>query len=103
MSIIDKFNANALHVKDEVKSSAVRFVLFLLKLISGLIIGITFALVFQEIGQFGQFSFLFLIVMVTAIFTKLTMTWGFVTLMIFDLICVLLAMLLRMYILIAPG
>jgi hypothetical protein len=103
MGVIDRFNQQAVQMKDEAKSSAINFILFLLKIISGIIIGLTFAIAFQEISQFGQISFLFVLVMITSLFVKLTKSWGFVSLLIFDLICVLIAMLLRMYILIAPG
>lgn len=103
MSVIDKFNAQALQMREDVKSSASNFTLLLFKVVSGMIIGLTFALVFQEIGQFGQMSFIFILLIITALFTKLTKSWGFVTLLIFDLVCVLVAMLLRMYVLIAPG
>jgi hypothetical protein len=103
MGMVDRLNAHAVQVKEGVKSSGVSFILLVLKLLSGLIIGLTFAIMFQEIAQFGQLSFLFIIVLVTTLFAKLTKSWGFVTLIIFDLICVLVAMLLRMYILIGPG
>lgn len=103
MGVIDRFNAQAIQVKEEVKSTAINFTLLVLKIISGMIIGLTFSLAFQEIGQFGQISFLFIFITIAALFTKLTSSWGFVTLLIFDLICVLVAMLLRMYVLIAPG
>lgn len=103
MGMVDRFNAQAMQVKEGVKSSTVGLVLLLLKVLSGLIIGLTFTIVFQEIGQYGQLSFLFIMILIAALFTKLTKSWGFVTLIIFDLICVLVAMLLRMYILVAPG
>jgi hypothetical protein len=103
MGVIDRVNAQAIQVKEEVKSTAISFTLLVLKIVSGMIIGLTFALAFQEIGQFGQISFLFIFISIAALFTKLTKAWGFVTLLIFDLICVLVAMLLRMYVLIAPG
>jgi uncharacterized Tic20 family protein len=103
MSVINKLNAHAIQMKDEIKISAINFMLILLKVISGLVIGLTITLAFQEIGQFGQVSFFFILIMITGLFVKLTKSWGFITLLIFDLICVLMAMLLRIYILVAPG
>lgn len=103
MSFADKVNAQTLQLKENIKSKTQIFTLYFLKVLSGLTIGLTISLALQEIMKFGQLSFLFVILVFTAVFVKMSKNWGFVPLLIFDLICVLVAMLLRMYIVIAPG
>ncbi len=91
------------NVQDRFKSSSNAIALVGFKLITGLFLGLTLALVGQEIIQYGVFSFLLVIVVVTASLMRIVKSWTWTHLLIFNLICVLLGLLLRMYILIAPG
>ncbi len=88
-----------LHLK---KSSTGAF-LFLVRMISGMILGLTFALVGEEIFGYGTFAFLFVIVVLTSLVLRFSRNWGFVGILVFDLVCVLIGMLLRLYIVMAPG
>lgn len=81
--------------------------LFSIKLISGAILGLTFGLIMQEIlgkadGD-NLFAFFFVIVVTTGAFLRIAKAWGLTAVMIFDLICVLLGICLRLYIMVAPG
>lgn len=80
---------------------------FLLKLLSGLFLGLTFALVVHEImgkkeGE-ALLSFLFMITIVTGVFLRVSKKWNLTGVLIFDLICVLVGMVLKLYIMVAPG
>lgn len=91
------------NVQDRFRVTSSMVALFSFKLFSGLILGLTLALIAQEIIQYGIFSFLLVIVVSTACLLKVSKTWTWTHILIFDLICVLIGLLLRMYILIAPG
>lgn len=65
--------------------------------------GLTLALIGQEIIGYETISFSLVIVVVTTAFLRAARRWNLMGVLIFDLICVLIGMLLRMYILIAPG
>lgn len=89
-------------VQDQVKTSATSLGLLSLKIVSGLVLGLTIGLVFQEFVGYGDISLVFVLVVVTGLFTKLTSDWSWGKLLVFDLICVLVAKLLQMYLLLAP-
>lgn len=75
----------------------------LLRFVSGFFIGITLGLVVKELLSAGVFVFLFAAVVITAALYKVLARYTITQILVFDLICVLVGMLLRMYILIAPG
>lgn len=81
--------------------------LFSVKLISGAVLGLTFALIMQEImgkaDNENLFAFFFVIVVTAAAFLRIAKAWGLTAVAIFDLICVLLGICLRLYIMVAPG
>lgn len=87
----------------KLKSSSSNILLILLKLLIGCTLGLVFSLVGQQISGYGDFAF-FLVIIVTAMaFWRVARAWSFVPVLVFALICVLIGLLLRMYILIAPG
>ncbi|MDZ4677357.1 MAG: hypothetical protein SGI74_07570 [Oligoflexia bacterium] len=77
--------------------------LALLKIFSGFIIGLTFALIFKQLLDVGNFVFTFIIVLFIGVFFKLSGKWQYTGVLLFNLFCVMTAMLLRMYIVVAPG
>lgn len=77
--------------------------LFALRFFSGLFVGLTLTLVGQQILGYGQLLFWFVIVLTTAVFLKVTKGWKWVGVIVLDFILVLVGLLLKMYILIAPG
>lgn len=102
MGIGDKMRGLASSAQDGVKSSTISLFHISLRLITGLLLGLTLALIGQELVGYGTFALLFVMVVVVAIIMKLLANWSIGQILIFDLICVLVAMLLRMYILVAP-
>jgi|SRR6185312_5950513 len=91
------------NVQDRFKTSTQMVLLLVLRLLTGLFLGLTLALIGQEIVQYEVFSFVLVTVVVVATLMRITRAWTWTHLFIFNLICVLIGLLLRMYILIAPG
>ena len=89
------------------KKTSSDVVLFSVKLVSGAILGLTFALIMQEIMNKADnenlFAFFFVLVVTTGVFMRIAKSWSLTTTAIFDLICVLLGICLRLYIMVAPG
>lgn len=74
----------------------------LLRLVSGFFIGLVLALIIQEFTQSGTLMMLFFTTLITFIIYRLLRARTIFQIFIFDVICILIAILLRMYILIAP-
>jgi hypothetical protein len=91
------------NLQDRVKTSSNVMALLAFKLASGLFLGLTLALIGDQIIDYGWFSFALVIVVTVGALLKIMKAWSWVHVLIFNLICVLIGMLLRMYILIAPG
>ncbi len=90
-------------VQYRIKTTSSGVFVFSLRLFSGLFLGLAFTIIGHEILQYGQFLYWFIIVLTTAVFLKISKPWGPWGIVIFNLVCLLVGMLLRMYILIAPG
>jgi len=87
----------------KIKTSSGSILLASYRVFVGFVIGLTISLVGQIMIGYGTFSFLLVIVSMTVAFYKVTRAWKWAHILVFSLVCVLLVMLLRMYILIAPG
>lgn len=102
MGITDKMSQLAGQVQDGVKSSSKSLAAMALKIITVFVLGLTMALIGQEIFAYGTILFLFMMLVVGLSLFRLMSSWSLGAVMIFDLICVLVGLLLRMYILVAP-
>lgn len=91
------------NAQERFKTSTNAMALLSFKVFTGLFLGLTFALIGDQIIDYGWFSFMLVIVVTTGAIVKITRAWTWTNMLIFDLICVLIGLLLRMYILIAPG
>lgn len=91
------------NVQLRLKKSSSSLLTLSLRVLTGMILGLTFALVGQEILLYGNFSFFLVITAMTLGFLRLSRSWGTSKVLVFDVICVLVGMLLKMYILVAPG
>jgi hypothetical protein len=67
------------------------------------LLALTLSLIFQEIIGFEALSFVLLSTTIMIGFMRIVRNWKVVSILVFDLVCILTALLLRMYILIAPG
>jgi len=89
--------------QDRVKTSSNAISLLVFKAITGLCLGLTLALIGDQVIDYGWFSFILVIVVTIGASLKVMKSWTWLHVFIFNLICVLIGLLLRMYILIAPG
>jgi hypothetical protein len=102
VGISDKMSQLAGQVQDGVKSSSKSLAALSLKVVTAFVIGLTMSLIGQEIMAYGSLLFIFVMISIGAIILRLLSPWTLASVLIFDLICVLVALLLRMYILVAP-
>lgn len=90
----------------QLKKTSSGLLLFLVKLISGLVLGLTFALVAEVMlghaEDEGVIVFTFVMILTAGAFLRLARTWSMTTVFVFDLFCILVGMLLRLYIMVAP-
>ena len=102
MGITDNLKNMASSMQQTAKNTTVTLTQQLLRLISGFFIGLVLALIIQELVQGETLMLIFLTTLFTAMVYKLLGSMQILHILIFDLICVLIATLLRMYIMIAP-
>ena len=86
-----------------VKQTSGHISVFILKVFSSFMVAVTVALIFQEMIGFGTFSFVLIGVTLLLGLVKMMKNWSLTSVLVFDLICILVALLLRVYILVAPG
>ena len=102
MGIGDKMSQVAGNVQAGVKTTSISLVLWMLKIATAFMVGLTISLIGQEMMQFGTISFVFMMIVVGGAILKLLSSWSIGSVLIFDLFLILVALLLRMYILVAP-
>ena len=88
------------HVKFVESSSS--FVSFVVRLLSGCVIGFTLAIIGDEIIGYSNLLFTFVVVSVIGIFLRVTKKWAVMIVLLFDLLMVAMGLLLKLYILRAP-
>lgn len=91
------------NVQYQLKKNSQNIGLFLARFVSGVFLGVTLTLIGQQILGYGQLLFWFVIFLTTAVFLKMTKGWRWVGIIVLDFILILIGLLLKMYILIAPG
>ena len=102
MGISSKISQMATNVQVGVKNTSISLFSLTLKLFTGFFIGLTLALIGQEMMGFGVLGFMFMMVVTMGLIVRALLKWSVGAVLVFDLIAVLVALLLRMYILIAP-
>lgn len=91
------------NIQDRVKTSSNAISLLIFKALSGSLLGVTLALIGDEIVGYGWYSFVLVVVVTVGAGLRIMRGWSWTQVFIMNLICVLIGLLLRMYILIAPG
>ena len=102
MGIADNLKNMSTNMQQTATNSAISAAQRILRLISGLMIGLVLSLVIQELTSSGDLMLVFMIILFAGVIYKLLSRLQIFQILIFDLICVLVAALLRMYIMIAP-
>lgn len=88
------------------KQTSSDLLLMAARALSGSVLGLTVGLVVQEfLGQNEDITlaFVFAFAVAFAVFWRLTRGWSFLTLLVVDLVGVLVGLLLRLYVMVAPG
>lgn len=102
MNLTDNLKNVTSNLQHGAKNASVSFGQRLLRLISGFFVGIVLALIIQEFTQSGTLMLVFFTVLFTAIIYRLLRPLSLLKILVFDIICVLIATSLRMYIMLAP-
>ncbi len=102
MGMAENMNKLADGMKSGVKMGSTLTVIIFIRLITALFLGLTVALIGQEVSHYGTLSLIFVTLLVTTVFMRISRAWTLAHILIFDLVMVLVAQVLRMYILLAP-
>lgn len=93
-------------MQTQFKKTSSDLALFSIKLVSGFVLGLTFGLITQVALGGGEgenlLAFIFVLIATIGVFMRLAKTWGLTVILVFDLICILVGMLLKLYIMVAP-
>lgn len=81
------------------KENLMAFTIFLLRLLSGVILGLAIAISMQQFMGIGIFSFMFIVILTSLIVLRITKTLGLLGSIIFLLVLVLIGVMLQLYIL----
>lgn len=102
MGISDKMGNLVNNVEDGIKTTSFNLLHLSVRIISSIVISSTLALIFQELIGYGTFSLVFFVLTISGVFYKIFSSWALSKILVFDLIFILVAQLLKMYILLAP-
>ncbi len=102
MGISDKVGQLVNSVQSGAKNASSSVFVWILKAITAFFVALTLAMVGQELVTYGTLSFVLVLLVAGFGLGKIMSGWSLGSVLIFDLICVLVALLLRMYVLIAP-
>lgn len=89
-------------MQDGVRVTVTGLIGWVLKICSALALGFTISIIAQEVLKFGMLAFLFVMIVITGTVTRLIQKWSILNVLAFDLVCVLVGLGLKMYILLAP-
>ena len=102
MSIANNIKTMAANLQQGAKNSTVTATQKILRIISGLFIALILSLIIQEMMQSGTLMLLFFTLLFTSLVYIFLGRFTVLQILIFDLICVLIALLMRLYIMVAP-
>ena len=102
MGITEKMNQMATSIQKGTKNATTSLFGTWVKILTSFIVSLTTTMILQELFNYGTLSFVFVMIVTAAALLKVLWTWTIGAVLIFDLICALVGLLLRMYILIAP-
>jgi hypothetical protein len=102
MGLSNKVNQLVSSVQIGAKNTSFSVFNWFLKGLTAFLVALTMAMIGQELISYGTFSFVFVMVVVIATLMRIMKKWAVGAVLIFDLICILVALLLRMYIIVAP-
>lgn len=101
--VIDKLSIQLDRLNMRLKSTSSQVGVYVLKVFTGFLLGFTLALIGQLIIGYGSFSLTFVSIVVMSVFLKISKEWRVGGILIFDIICCLVALVLKMYIQLSLG
>lgn len=96
---MNEFVAN---VQDKMKNSTLTIITSIVKFLSGLWMGTLVATIAQTMMGSGTLTFVFIVVLSIGLIFRLLKEWNLFSIVVFNLVFFLTAVLLRMYIYMAP-
>lgn len=102
MGLTNKVSEMSMQLREGVRVTLTSLFSWALKIFSALVIGLTFSLIGQEAFQYGNLAFLTVLIVTMGLILRWIGKWTVVNVLIFDLICVLVGLALKMYIMLAP-
>lgn len=102
MSFVNNLKTVASSFQQGTKVATISLTQRLLRLISGFFVGLVLSLIIQVFAQSGMLMLIFFVTLFALIIYKALRSLTIFQIFVFDVICILVALLLRMYILVAP-
>jgi len=102
VGITDNIKSMTASMQQSAKNTTASLSHKLLRLVSGFFTGLVLALIIQEMMQSGTLMLLFFTTLFTALIYQFLGRFSILQILIFDLICVLVMSLMRLYIMVAP-
>ena len=102
MGIKENLKSMASNLQQGARNSTVTLGQKILRLISGLFVALILSLIIQEMMQSGTLTLVFFTLLFTSIVYLFLARFSILQILIFDLICVLIVSLMRLYIMVAP-
>lgn len=102
MGIGDKLEGFASNMKHSAQATGLTIFTAFLRILTGLVLGYVIGIVAQELMHFGSLGVLLFVVVLTAAFYKISSEWSLLKVFLFDVFCILVLQILKMYIMLAP-
>lgn len=102
MTFADNLKNLTSQVQQGAKTASVSMSQRLLRLVSAFFVGLVLALIVQQFSQSATLMLIFFTILFMSIIYRLLRTRTIIQIFVFDIICVLIAVSLRMYIMLAP-
>ena len=102
MGLANKVSEMSIQLREGARVTLTSLFGWALKFVSAVVVGMTFALIGQEAFQYGNLAFLTVLIVTVGLILRWIGKWSIVNVLIFDLICVLVGLALKMYIMLAP-
>ena len=91
------------NIQYKLKTSSSGILLVMFKIFVGFMLGLTLSLIGEQMTGYGTFAFLLVIVSAIVTFYRIVRSWKWPHILAFTFCCILIAVLLQMYIQMAPG
>lgn len=102
MGIGDRLEGFTHNMKHSAQATGLTVFTAILRVLTGLVLGYVIGIVAQELIGFGSLVILLFVVVTTAAFYKISSEWSLFKVFLFDVFCILVLQILKMYIMLAP-